>query len=235
MLRELFGLLACLHACRYYQQFSEYAHGVPASEPLLPTLTEVREGRTAPPDPALLSTGSKASDFASAAPAISWDLGALDTSNKDNNDAAASAPIEISWGLDAADISEPSGAAAAAAGAGGGISWDVEVEPAADQGSGDAGGGISWDIDVSSANDAAASGVNWDIGMEETGTSSAPIDIKWDIDVGAEAESESEAALVAASSEEVTVLRLERDAEYRGLLTDDLMELKAFLTQVRFL
>lgn len=237
-----------LMPCSYYQEFSAYAHGLDASQPLLPTLLEVLEGRTAPPAATATATTSNDSAPAPAAtdsPSISWDIGVADGSNNDAGQ--SSAPAGISWDLDLGAAGDAGDAGAA--GAGGGISWDVEVEPQAEAGGTD-GGGISWDIDITAdtSNDAAG-GVNWDIGMEDAGAAAAaPVEIKWDIDVAAgeagagqdtaAAGPSSDAAAAESSSPAVTgdaavLLRLEQDAEYRNLLTDDLLELHAFLQQVR--
>ena len=105
-----------------------------AREGLLPVLAEVREGRTAPMDPTLRPA---AQPPAAEPPPVAT-------------------PAGISWG----DDDEPPATGDAA---GGGISWDVQIEagdepqaaPDGDPASSGA-AGINWDIDVSSSGQGAS-------------------------------------------------------------------------------
>lgn len=244
----------------YYQHFTQYAHSNNADKAaaaatqqqrgstgelpdVLPVLTEVRQGRTAPWEgPA--GTDANNAAAASAAPAIDWgmDVGG-------GSDAAGG----VDWGISAADTAADAGGGDA----GGGISWDLG-DLTATAGGADAAGdtgaaaGISWDVAVepeaenAGADTSAAAGpsLNWDIDlsgidMEESGqgvSTAAAGGIDWGIDTaaaGAEAGGAAAAAgaagVSAGASSEASAARLQLDSEYRSQLLDDLQELRAFL------
>ena len=148
---------------------------------------------------------------------------------------------------DLAEVSAPPG--------GGGISWDIDLTSGnAETTSTPA--GIDWGIDLSStamvgAGDDAGgttAAIDWGIDMSDTGTTEAAtaVGINWDIlsspspgpeHAGDEAAAATSKVLGVPSSvpegQEAVLLRLERDADFRGRLLDDLQELRAFLVQVR--
>lgn len=246
----------------YYQHFTQYAHSSNADKvaaaaaahqqqrsgselpDVLPVLTEVREGRTAPWQGST-ATADAANNAAAAVPAIDW---GLDVGSAGADGAAAGG---VDWGVSAADTS---------ADAAGGISWDLGDLTAAAGGATDAagesgGGGISWDVTVepdaegaggdAGADAAAGLSLNWDIDlsgidMEESGTAAAAGGggggIDWGIDTPAAAAAapgaaggSSSAGASAGASSEASAARLQLDSEYRSQLLDDLQELRAFL------
>lgn len=246
----------------YYQHFTQYAHSSNADKvaaaaahqqqrsgselpDVLPVLTEVREGSTAPWQGSTTATADEANNAAAAAPAIDWGM--------DVDSAGADGPAAggVDWGVSAADTS---------ADAAGGISWDLGDLTAAAGGATDAtgesgGGGISWDVTVepdaegadgdAGADAAAGPSLNWDIDlsgidMEESGTAAAAGGggIDWGIDTPAAAAAAApdaaaggsgSAGVSAGASNEASAARLQLDSEYRSQLLDDLQELRAFL------
>lgn len=215
-----------------------------AKEVLLPTLAEVREGRTAPP---VQATSGRSNANSAAAVAIDWDLGGFGDSFADT----VAGPVAVNWDIDVGT----SGAAAATAGTADGIDWDFDLSVvhadedvttphAAPEASGPgtaAAEGIDWGIDLTETGTAAAAAatmIDWDVVAEDeavpqeqqgdpgVSTSGTDTDITNNAAAGASGASPSEPDAVAA-------LRLERDADYRARLLDDLHELRAFLATVR--
>jgi hypothetical protein len=228
-------------AISFYQHFTAYAHSSSGSSTaqqqqalpdVLPVLTEVRQGNTAPPKAAAAAAADAANNSAAGGGGIDWDLGG----GGSGGDAAAGGGSGISWDL-GLDVSAAAGAGGEAAAEAGGISWDFAVEPADDTAA--AGGGnssaaaagagpsLDWDIDLSgidvegSGQDASAAGVNWDIDMGAAGGSG-------DSTAAAAGGGDSTAA-ATASSGDASAARLQADSEYRAQLVDDLQELRAFL------
>lgn len=242
----------------YYQHFTQYAHSSNADKAaaaphqqqrngselpdVLPVLSEVREGRTAPWQGSTAAADA-ANNAAAAAPAIDW---GMDVGSAGADGAAAGG---VDWGVSAADTS---------ADATGGISWDLGDLTAAAGGATDAsgesgGGGISWDVTVepeaegaggdAAADASAGPSLNWDIdlsgiAMEESGTAAAAGGggaggIDWGIDTPAAATAapggSGSASVSAGASSEASAARLQLDSEYRSQLLDDLQELRAFL------
>lgn len=237
----------------YYQHFTQYAHsnnadkavhqpqrqqaGADELPTVLPVLTKVRDGKTAPWEGSG-STDAANNAAAAAAPGIDWgsDAGGGDDAaggvdggvSAADADTAADASGGISWDL--GDLTAAAGGADAAgepSGGASGISWDVAVEPEAEGAGADAaaaaGPSLDWDIDLSG------------IDMEESGQSvstTAAGGIDWGIDTasaGADATSAGAAGVSAGASSEASAARLQLDSEYRSQLLDDLQELRAFL------
>lgn len=192
---------------------------------LLPVLAEVREGRTAPPEPAASEPAAASVDAHDASSGdagvqVDWDLSAAleAVGGGDGGDGGdGSGAAGISWQLDAADLSAGGGPGPS------GISWDVEVDAPEGASGGESAGadgmpaGISWDIDISGAGEAERIAAAADGGGARSGGPAA------------------HAAASAAASDEwpAAVRRLVEDAAYRSRLLDDLFELRAFLMQVQ--
>lgn len=198
---------------------------------LLPTLQEVRDGRTeppavtAPPEPA-------AAAAASASGGTDW--GGLDAGagGDDNGDAAGGGGISWDLGATAGGNGDT-----AAAGESEGISWDLgdlgEALEAAGGGEGEgaaAGEGvptldISWDIDLTTAGEEGAEAAVAGAADEAQPAAAAG--------GGAAAAGGGGAAGAAFAEAPAEVQRLIEDHAYRARLLDDLLELRAFLLQVR--
>ena len=231
-------------AAEYYAAFTRFAHapraGAPSSakgpassasappalepESMLPVLFEIRNRRTAPPEAESGAAGAGASGQGGGIE-IDWGDSGGDAGG------AGVAAIDIDWD---APTAAPEGDAAAAAGPAVDINWDFDMADLAAAAGDDAGGtaaaptadasagpvGIDWDIEVDAAGDAAADANN------RAG----------DVAEGEAAASLSGGGGGGASSgdpDDVAAARLERDADYRARLVDDLTELRAFLAQVR--
>ena len=218
------------------QQQGSEAGAAAAADAVLPTLREVREGRTAPPAAEPSAAVIEAAEAGAAA--------------------GGSGALEVDWDLGAALEAVGGGEEDGSGGGGalaGGISWDLDATElaAAETGPGAAPGVISWDVEVEVAAEGEGEG-----GSSEAGASSAPVEISWDIELsgvgedttaseqpGAGAASGSgtaaagaaaaaEAVAAAEAEEPAAVRRLVADAAYRAQLLDDLHELRAFLMQV---
>jgi len=213
-------------AVAYYRHFTAYAHsgadqqqqqqepGGSTLPDVLPTLTEVREGRTAPP---ATKRGADAAAGGAAASSIEIDWDAA--LGGGGGTAAAAGAVgdgggDIDWDLDLSDLTAAAeaisvdetgaaagcdeAAAAAAEGGGASISWDIELTEAA-------------------AEDAAVV-----TAAGSTTSATAP---------DAVASTTTDATSTSSNSVEAAALRLEADHEYRAALMDDLQELRAFLLQ----
>lgn len=214
-------------ALDYYAAVTAQQQEQPGSEPgqLLPVLAEVREGRTAPPqpaasDPVAADDGSGEAESSGTGLQVEWDLGAaleaVGGGEAGSDSAAGPGGGGISWELDAADL-----AAAGEEGAPPGVSWDAEAQAdggdeAQPDGADGAPAGISWDIDISGTGETEQQAAEAGGGDGGAPTSQAPTPTP------------------AAEAEEwpATVRRLVEDAAYRARLLDDLYELRAFLMQV---
>ncbi len=214
-------------ALDYYAAVTAQQQEQPGSEPgqLLPVLAEVREGRTAPPqpaasDPAAADGGSGEAESSGTGLQVEWDLGAaleaVGGGEAGSDSAAGPGGGGISWELDAADL-----AAAGEEGAPPGVSWDAGAQ---------ADGGDEAQPDGA---DGAPAGISWDIDISGTGETEQQAAEAGGGDGGAPA-SQAPAPTPAAEAEEwpATVRRLVEDAAYRARLLDDLYELRAFLMQV---
>ena len=164
------------------------------------------------------------------------------------SDVDVATDVEVATNADDARVEPPAG----------GIDWDVsvvdaKVEPPA--------GGIDWDVSVAaeSTGTPAAVEIDWDVGdvVEVTvdepigvETIEAPIEIDWDVrgfvvedagDARAETNVEKETNGLAESRDDSTTNdsssssssfgRAFSDREFRARVLDDLLELRAFLTQ----
>ena len=173
--------------------------------------------------------GGGDAEVAPPAGGINWDFGADLMAEGDS--AAAPPPAGgIDWDLGAllsAEGGEASSSPAAEAVAeAGGISWDIGSALGAGGGDGLADGasvGIDWAIDLSGAGAAEtpAIAIDWDIGTAPT---AAPL-----LSPPTGGGDRCEGTVVGRAA---VVLRVERDADYRSRLTEDLQELRAFLMQV---
>ena len=142
-----------------------------------------------------------------AAAGIDWELGAMADSSAQG--------VGISWDIGG----QEGGGSTAEAPA---VDWGIDVGGGASAGAaaGDAGPAIDWGIDMSDigASGATAAGINWDL----SDVVSVPEPVA--------SPSSSGGAIEGPAA---VLLRLERDADYRAALLDDLQELRAFLLQVR--
>lgn len=219
-------------ALEYYAavttQQLEQAGGDGAQGPgqLLPVLAEVREGRTAPPEPAAGEPAAAGEDGGEGESIgtglqVDWDLGAaleaVGGGEAGDDSAAGTSGGGISWELDAADLAAAGGEAAPS-----GISWEVEVPGSAEGGDeGEPAGG-----------DGAPAGISWDIDISGTGETEQQAAAAAGSGGGARGASAPAAAAAAADEWPATVRRLVEDGAYRARLLDDLYELRAFLMQV---
>ena len=112
-----------------------------------------------------------------------------------------------------------------------GISWDIgSVVQTGDGGPAEATAGIDWAIDLSDTGTAGAESappavtIDWDIGGL---SASAPPEVAPE---GISTASKGGSHRVEGRT--AVVLRVERDADFRSRLTEDLQELRAFLLQV---
>ena len=179
-----------------------------------------------------LTVGDSAVEIPATAPAIVWDFGAdLGSAGLGVDSAEAAAPCSISWDIDLS--SSGAGRGDPSDGAGPGERGSAPAAAAA----------IDWGIDLSGAgaSSAAAIDIDWDIsslGGASGGlfsSTSAPGEEQGGHKGAAVATSGDEAGSSALEgcAAATVILRLERDADYRGRLLDDLQELRAFLVQVR--
>ncbi|PRW59500.1 CDK5RAP3 isoform A [Chlorella sorokiniana] len=213
------------------QQGGEAGAAAAAADAVLPTLREVREGRTTPPaEPAAAVAAAEPGSAAGGGGAleVDWDLGAaleaVGGSEEGGSGAGGGAAAGISWDLDASDLTAAETAPGAAPGV---ISWDVEVETAAEAEGGSSEGGassapveISWDIELSGVGEDTTASEVPGAGAAAAGGGTAG---------GSAAAAEAVAA--AEAEEPAAVRRLVADAAYRAQLLDDLHELRAFLMQ----
>jgi hypothetical protein len=207
-------------AIAYYRDWVAYAHaangggskgsgGSGSEVEVLPTLTEVREGRTAPPpEPSGRRAGEAAAgDCSTGAIDIDWDTALSGGSGGGAGGAGEEAAAGgggsggIDWDLDLSDLVVAAGGGeegaagaedGAAAGEGPSISWDIELTEAAAEGTADGAGG--------------------------SGGEGAPADA-------------SQPQAAGREDVEAAAARLAGDHEYRAALSDDLQELRAFLLQ----
>lgn len=192
-------------ALAYYGAVVAAQQGGDAAEAeagLLPTLREVRQGRTEPPATTArdAAAGSEAGGGGGGLQ-VDWDLGAALAEVGGDDDAstdAAPAAAAISWDLDAADLAVGAGDTAGPR--------DAASEAAAPL-------EMSWDIDISGEGEDTSAAVE----APAAGAADAPA---------------ATTAVVAVDGEPATVARLVEDAGYRAALLDDLFELRAFLMQV---
>lgn len=229
-------------AIAYYQNFVAYAHAAGGNHQhqaeeggpeVLSTLSEVRDGCTAPP--AERAEGSTEAAAEASGPGaggsidIDWDA-ALLAGASGGGEGAGTASAEgnggsgIDWDLDLSDL------AVAVEGAKGGD----ETAAASGNGGGEGGPSISWDIELTeaAAEDAvAAEALAGATRLVTAVSSSAP---------GGGGGADAAACSAAAGGDgsgggapqvEAAALRLEHDHDYRSLLLDDLQELRAFLLQ----
>lgn len=233
-------LLGCFNdaqlAASYYAAFTRFAHAprgprglLPAAadvglEPatMLPTLYEIRECQT--------QASARTEDSAAAVISTQEVTPASDGIDCDavpqgQGDARVVGDIEgINWDI-AVGVEDMAAAGSNAAGGGGGvdINWDIDMTEeaaAVDVASSTAPTpiAIDWDIEIDTVGDAAATDVdNTLVDVEDRDpATSAPL-----------------AAAEVMDADDVAAARLERDGEYRARLHDDLLELRAFLAQVR--
>ncbi|GBF99758.1 hypothetical protein Rsub_12533 [Raphidocelis subcapitata] len=202
-------------AIDYYRHFVAYAAAAASGEPqaavdaapedlpdVLPTLAEVREGRTAPPPE---RSGGAAEAAAAAAPAVEIDW-----------DAA------LTGGDDAAGAADPGAAADA-------IDWDLDLSDLVVAGGGEDTGAEPLAAEASGGGEGDAPAISWDIELTEAAAAEAEA-------AGGEAATAPSDLLQqrpAAGEVEAAAARLAGDADYRAGLSDDLQELRAFLTQRR--
>ena len=171
---------------------------------------------------------------------------AEDAAFASTSDVDVATDVEVATSADGAQVEPPAG----------GIDWDVgvvdaKVEPPA--------GGIDWDVGVAaeSTGTPAAVEIDWDVGdvveveVDETigvETIEAPIEIDWDVrgfvvedagDARAETNVEKETNGFVSTktlaetndSSSSSFGRAFTDREFRACVLDDLLELRAFLTQ----
>ncbi|PNH00245.1 F-box/LRR-repeat protein 2, partial [Tetrabaena socialis] len=227
-------------AADYYAAFTRFAHtprapkpaasaAAPAStsapegasvspclEPtsMLPTLFEIRARRTQPPPPPATADEGAAPGGGGAVVDIDWDL-----------DLGAA---EADGGAEAAGADGGAGPSGGAdGGGGGGIDWDIDMAEAGTSGGGGADGGgggavtIDWDIELDGAG-------------ADNNRAGAPASASGAASDAAAAAADGAAAAAAVpptDPDDVAAARLERDADYRSRLLDDLLELRAFLAQ----
>ena len=209
---------------------SQQQGGEAAAAAVLPTLREVREGRTAPPaEPAPQPAEAEAAPpGGSGALEVDWDLGAALEAGGGGDEASSGGGVAggISWDLDASELAAAEAAPGAVPGV---ISWDVQVEAGGGEGCAGEGGAssapveISWDIELSGVGEDTTASEQPGAGIAAAGASGC---------AAADASAAAEAAAAAEAGEPATVQRLVADAAYRAQLLDDLHELRAFLTQV---
>lgn len=205
-------------AASYYAAFTAAlapAGASPSARAELATLSEVKEGRTEPPQ-----QNRRPIDTQSAPIDLESSLAELDLAVGGGDALGA-----ISWDFGGATV-EDTGSAAAVEG----ISWDFEVEtPAGVEGGGDDG------------NAPAPAGISWDIDISATGEESLATGDLGAADNTAAAAAEGTIAGVGVISSNGTagstdqlapeIARLVADAAYRAQVLDDLFELRAFLMQ----
>eukprot|EP00775_Hariotina_reticulata_P008742 gene8742-8922_t len=219
----------------YYQHFTSYAHGSEAGK----AVSSHGAGRADSAATAAAGTGAGGTS-------IDWgDVGEA----ANNSTASTAAAGGINWGMETFETPGPGTAGAA------GISWDlgdIDMSAGADAGAAggsDAAGGISWDLaleppaDDAAAADAAGAGgpsLDWDIdtsgiGLESAGIATEASAGAGSIDWGIEAEPASAGptlnptAAGGGGSCDASASRLQHDPDYRSQLLDDLQELRAFL------
>ncbi|KAG1671710.1 hypothetical protein FOA52_007502 [Chlamydomonas sp. UWO 241] len=221
-------------AVAYYRAFSSYAHGTPGDEPVLETLAEVREERTAPPS-ADGAGPMQEEPEAAAALEVNWDL---DMDLGGGGDDAPAAPAGIDWDLDLGAGGTEGDAPAAPAG----IDWDLDLSAVVVAPEGEGEGAASSaaagpDGGETSCAGAAAVDIDWGIDMAGDADTVPALDIDWDVgavevEVGSSGGGADQPSSAAGARGRAAVLaRLERDADYRSRLVDDLQELRSFLFQ----
>jgi hypothetical protein len=190
-------------AVEYYGNWVAYAHPGSSGESVLPTLAEVRDGRTAPP----AGGGGKAGGGGESGIAveIDWDT------------ALAGAGGGADAGGGAAE-----GAAAGGGGGSGGIDWDLDLSELAAAAA--AGGGGGGEDEAGGSGGAAAGGegpsISWDIELTEAAAEVA--DAAGAPSAGAEAADGADAGASGGEAVEAAAARLAADHEYRAALNDDL-------------
>lgn len=202
-------------AIQYYTAFSQHAHDLKSTDTddFLTTLREVKDDRTAEPSASMVAAFNSGSHSTTSSK--------QNTAAKGGDDrTAASEPAAISWDFAVEDTS--ASAAADTPQPVVDIAWDIDVSATAtDDATATAGGAVNidWGIDLTAGGEeSSAQGngatISWDISTDEAASGNAGDDV--------------------LSGQRSAVRRLVMDGEYRACFLDDLLELRAFLSKVRY-